>query len=55
MQTFDKMRKLMENSLEMNYRIIEDNFMTEKKNYGIELSPQFVNKSKTVSIVNNVD
>ena len=49
-----KQRKMMEDSIDMNYRIIQDGIATEKKCYTIELP--YLNKQKSiVSILNNAD
>jgi len=53
MQVFDRDRKLIEDSLDINYRIIEGNFITEKRYYTVECP--FMDKLKTVSILNDVD
>ena len=46
-------RKMMEDSIDINYKIIEDGMITDKKYYTIELP--FINKQKTVDILNDTD
>ena len=44
---------MMEESIDITYKLIEDNFMTDKKYYTIELP--YIDKQKTVNILNNTD